>query len=384
MRAGSLILFLAACIGHAAIYIFVINYIYGTRFRGWWHTGLRHLCELIIVAGPLAFLYWYGRQLWTSGDWLALPGPLLAYLGICWFLGFLVVPYQTIKRWRRSIPAMQLSNDTRTVDVAKILGHKPYGRGRYQYWAYVPGNQMFQIDLVEKTLQMPQLPAAWDGLTILQVSDLHLSGIPDRIYYEKIMEWSAENPPDIVAITGDILDGWGRYDWIIPVLGRLRWRLGAYAILGNHDVSFDVPRICRHLGELGIEMMGGRWTKLEVRGRPLVIIGNEMPWLRPEPDLSDCPAEGFRLGLCHTPDLLPWARRHRIDLMLSGHTHGGQVRLPGFGSILVPSCHSRRYDCGLFYEPPTLMYVSRGIGGGHPLRLFCRPEVTRLVLRTTR
>jgi hypothetical protein len=67
--------------------------------------------------------------------------------------------------------------------------------------------------------------------------------------------------------------------------------------------------------------------------------------------------------------------------MLSGHVHGGQIRLPVFGSVLVPSRFSRRYDCGVFHEPPTLLHVSRGLGQEHPIRINCRPEVVKLVLR---
>ena len=116
------------------------------------------------------------------------------------------------------------------------------------------------------------------------------------------------------------------------------------------------------------------WQQIEVRGEPLVVIGHEGPWLRPEPDLSACPREPFRLCLSHTPDNIRWARRAGVDLMLSGHVHGGQVRFPLFGSVLVPSRYGRRYDCGVFDEPPTLLHVSRGLSGDHPLRYLCRPE----------
>jgi predicted MPP superfamily phosphohydrolase len=70
-----------------------------------------------------------------------------------------------------------------------------------------------------------------------------------------------------------------------------------------------------------------------------------------------------------------------MDLMLAGHVHGGQIRFPIVGSVLVPSRYSRKYDCGTFDEPPTLMHVSRGLAGQHPLRYNCRPEVNLLVLR---
>jgi predicted MPP superfamily phosphohydrolase len=118
-----------------------------------------------------------------------------------------------------------------------------------------------------------------------------------------------------------------------------------------------------------------------VRGEPLVVVGDESPWRKPAPDLSAAPAGPFRLCLSHTPDNIARARRDGIDLMLSGHVHGGQVRVPVFGSLLVPSRYGRRYDCGTFDESPTLLHVGRGLSGEHPLRFLCRPEVTRLVLR---
>jgi len=151
-------------------------------------------------------------------------------------------------------------------------------------------------------------------------------------------------------------------------------------VLGNHDSWADVPRIRRQLEELGISNVGGRWLQTEVRGEPLIVIGNEMPWIGSLADLRDCPTDGFRLCLSHSPDQLPWAKKHGIDLMLAGHNHGGQIRFPVIGPIFVPSVYSRRYDGGLYHEPPTLLHVSRGLGGTHPLRWNCRPEVTRIVL----
>ncbi|HWY85255.1 MAG TPA: metallophosphoesterase, partial [Gemmataceae bacterium] len=89
----------------------------------------------------------------------------------------------------------------------------------------------------------------------------------------------------------------------------------------------------------------------------------------------------FRLLISHTPDNIRWARRHHVDLMLAGHVHGGQIRLPLIGSLFVPSRYSRKFDCGTFFSDPTVMYVSRGLAGQHPLRFNCRPEVTRIILR---
>jgi uncharacterized protein len=85
--------------------------------------------------------------------------------------------------------------------------------------------------------------------------------------------------------------------------------------------------------------------------------------------------------LAHTPDRLRWAREHEIDLVIAGHTHGGQIRAPLLGPIVAPSHHGVRYASGTFFESPTLMHVSRGVSGLTPLRWNCSPEITRLVLK---
>jgi predicted MPP superfamily phosphohydrolase len=123
------------------------------------------------------------------------------------------------------------------------------------------------------------------------------------------------------------------------------------------------------------------WRTVGIRGETLLAIGHEGPWFRPGPDLKGSPEAAFRLLLSHTPDNINWARTQGINLMLSGHNHGGQIRLPLFGSLFVPSFYSRRYDCGLFHRSPTLLYVNRGLGGKEPLRYNCRPEISRFILR---
>jgi predicted MPP superfamily phosphohydrolase len=119
---------------------------------------------------------------------------------------------------------------------------------------------------------------------------------------------------------------------------------------------------------------------VEHRGRRLVLGGTEVPWMGTHPDFSSAP-DAFRLLLSHTPDHLEWARQQQADLMLSGHNHGGQVVLPVIGPVYSPSRFGVQYAAGAFWSEPTLLYVSRGVSGRHPLRWNCRPEVTKLVLR---
>jgi predicted MPP superfamily phosphohydrolase len=91
----------------------------------------------------------------------------------------------------------------------------------------------------------------------------------------------------------------------------------------------------------------------------------------------------FLLLVSHTPDNFHWAVREGYDLVLSGHTHGGQVRLPLIGPVFAPSLHGTRYASGTFARGSTMLHVSRGVSGIHPLRWFCRPEISLLTLRTT-
>jgi predicted MPP superfamily phosphohydrolase len=380
----NLALFLGASVGHIAILSASLNRWYGHALPRRFLLAIRGLHGVLVLAGLAAFAWiwpFQGIRFELNDSTPGWQTALVGYMVSCSAVGLIWVPLLSFERWLRGRPAVLCSNHTHTVDVAKELGYLPVGRGKHHRVARWPGNQVFRVDLAERTLVLPRLPAAWDGLTILHVSDLHFCGTPDRAFYQYVMDGCREWDPDLVALTGDIVDGDEYHRWIVPVLGRLHWRTAAFAVLGNHDTWHDPQRIRRRLGRAGLRVLDNAWELIEVRGQQLVVIGHEGPWFRPGPDLTDCPTEPFRLCLSHTPDNLPWAKRHQIDLMLAGHNHGGQIRFPFIGSVLVPSRYGRRYDCGTFHEPPTVLHVSRGLGGKQPLRYNCRPEVTKIVLR---
>jgi predicted MPP superfamily phosphohydrolase len=376
-------LFLCACLGHLCLMLASHNWWYGCPIPKRLGDAV-HCCHgLLILAGPAA-LWWiagldlhglFGEPI-TAGRVL-----LLAYVIACWLAGLVGLPFVTWRHWQRARPDILLNNHTRTEDVAALLGYPPRGQGRFRHLTRLPGNDVFRVDFSEKFLRLPRLPEAWRGLSILHLSDLHLNGTPDRRFFQSVMDLCCDWQPDIVAVTGDIVDDRDHYRWVVPVLGRLKWRIAAFAILGNHDQWYDVGLIRRRVRRCGLHLLGNSWTKIDVRGEPMVVIGNEWPWFKPAPDLSTCPPNLFKLCLSHTPDNIDWARANGIDLMLSGHVHGGQVRLPWFGSVIVPSRHGRKYDCGTFHEPPTVLHVSRGLSGEEPLRINCRPEVTKLILQ---
>jgi hypothetical protein len=418
-HAGQILLFAGACAGHLAILSVSLNLWYGHALPRWSLSLLRKVHTLLVPAGPAAFVLLYGFDLTpvaqgffaglveadktiSSSVLQVLPG---VYLWACWAVGLGVLPAVTVRRLLRRGPEALQSNHTQTVDVVGQLGYRPVGNGKYRHLARLPGNQVFQVDFTEKTLCWPGLPPAWDGLSLLHLSDLHLCGTPGKDFYFQVVDRCREWRPDIVAITGDIVDSPHHHRWVLPVLGRLQWKVAAFAVLGNHDAWYEPGHVRRRLRRLGIRVLGNRWEQVEVRGEPMIVLGHEGPWFAPPPELPPLPdpsplvppqgefpppplrgrvgvgGNAFRLCLSHTPDNLPWARQHGVQLMLAGHNHGGQVRLPVIGSILVPSRYSRRYDCGMFYEAPTHLHVSRGLAGQHPLRYNCRPEVTLIILR---
>lgn len=378
------VLFLGVCVGHAALLVFTLNRLYAMPLPHRFLTAMRLLHGLLAVTGPAALLFQYGvavSQYGPSESSTVFDRIVFAYVVGCLLIGLVLLPVTTLLRLRRPKPAALLSNHTHTVDVAASLGYKPFGHGKRRLLARLPGNEIFRVDFAVRTLHLPRLPAAWDGLTILHLSDLHLHGSPDRAFFAHVMDLCRDWQPDLVAVTGDLVDSNRHHRWIVPLLGRLRWNIAAFAILGNHDSWRDPALIRRRLRRVGMRVLGNGWERIEVRGEPMVVIGHEGPWFRPEPDLNECPAGVFRLLLSHTPDNFAWARRNDIDLMLAGHNHGGQIRFPVIGSVFSPSLHGRRYDCGTFHEPPTVLHVNRGLSGQHPVRYNCRPEVAKLVLR---
>jgi len=184
-----------------------------------------------------------------------------------------------------------------------------------------------------------------------------------------------------VIFAGDLLDTDEHHSWVQPLLGELSAKEGKFAILGNHDDHHEPERIRQELMSAGFQVLGNDWKQVTIRGEACTLIGHEGPWFPGSADLREAPAEPFRLLISHTPDNLPWAVAQHVNLMLSGHVHGGQIRLPIIGSIFVPSIYGRRYDEGVFEKEGTLIVVNRGLSGKEPLRFRCNPQIIELTLR---
>lgn len=366
------LLLLAGWVGHACLWTATLNFLYGCPLPKPLLKVYRLACGVVIGGFPL--LIWGGLA-------AGLDTPVKGYvLGFAAF-GLFVFPVITVGRLIRPKPSAVLAERTETVDYWEQLGSAAIGDGKYRHIARLPLNDVFQVDFTDLTLAVPGLPPAWDGLRILLVSDLHFCGTPGRAFFEAVFDkLAAGPPPDLVLLAGDYLDTDTHHDWIAPLLGRLPATEGRYAILGNHDKNHDPERVCKELSAAGYAVLVNAWREATVRGVRCVLVGHEGPWFRPGPDLTDAPPDLFRLCLSHTPDNFYWGQRNRVGLMLCGHVHGGQVRVPVVGSIFVPSVYGRRFDMGVFEGGGTVMVVGRGLSGKEPLRFRCRPQVIRLTL----
>lgn len=378
---GNAGIFVLLTLGHTALWIAVINRLHGLPWSNSILKPIRHVQDVAVVLFPF-LLIWFvgvnGPRLLQGGSWSELSWFWQFMVALCSaaFIGLLhkVIRYNFLPDPR------QLVETKRThVDIAAQLGRKPISKGPYQILAKLPWNEQYQVELTEKTIELPNLPAEWENLVILHLSDWHFSGTISREYFDCVTALIEREPVDLICFSGDLIDNDALIDWIPETLGKLKSRFGKFYILGNHDWYGDSQVTRQRLNNLGWNDVASTVIAVPLLGKTLLVGGDETPWMGTHPDFPA--TEGFRLLLSHTPDNFPKACRDGIDLVLAGHNHGGQVRLPGLGPVFAPSIYGCKYASGTFWAKSTFMHVSRGLAGIHPLRFRCLPEVTRLTLK---
>ncbi len=381
--------FTVLTIGNAEWLVASVNRVHALPLSFKLLDSVRVVHDLVMFAFPMWLLIGLGfvapgvfvNDVPLAETWRRLPMMVQAYFGLCG-LGFVGFSVCVARHWLARTPTQHVAFKSRVIDLATELGRAPVGDGPFQSLLRVPGNECFRVEFNERTLHCEQLPREWDGLRILHLSDLHFIGTLDLPFFERLIEHAQSWPFDVAVFTGDLLDDMRFHPWIAQTLGRIRAPLGNFFILGNHDWNLDTTAIRTELAAVGWTDLGSRCEVLRRDGQELLLGGSEVPWLGTQPDFEAANSDGFRILLSHSPDSLSWARRNGVGLMLSGHTHGGQIVLPGIGPVYSPSMHGCRFAGGLFWKAPTVLFVSRGVSGRHPLRIRCRPEVTLLELNS--
>jgi predicted MPP superfamily phosphohydrolase len=241
------------------------------------------------------------------------------------------------------------------------------------------------IDLNEVELHFDNLPPDFDGYRILQISDPHLDALADL--GPNIANLIEHSDVDLCALTGDYrFRVHGSFDKVreafATVFAAINARDGVYAILGNHDSVQMVPMF----EALGARVLANQTLSLSRNQSSLHITGVDDAYYYFTDDataaLTRAP-DGFRIALVHSPELATHASEANIDFYLTGHTHGGQVCLPGGYPIVTHSLADKRFASGHWTLGGMKGYTSRGAGvSGLPVRFNCRGEVTIFTLRT--
>ena len=255
--------------------------------------------------------------------------------------------------------------------------------------AYAYAVEREWVEVTRRTVTLRGWPPAFEGLRLAHITDLHHSPVVPIEYLASCVAKVNAERPDLVALTGDFVTLGKRKEFIEPVaeaVGKLRAPLGVFATLGNHDVWVDGRAVRQALACNGCAVFRNQATELARPGGRLSVVGLGDLWTE---DVNL--AAGFRgvpegqasLILMHNPDTFEDWPAGRPGLILAGHTHGGQVAIPGFGPPFVPSRYGQKYARGYFERAGAAMYVNRGLGTAVvAVRFMARPEIAILTIRS--
>lgn len=259
--------------------------------------------------------------------------------------------------------------------------------------AYAGTHARHEIDVVHHSVIIRNLPAGFEGFRLVQISDIHLKEFTEPWFLEHVVDRVNALKADLVVFTGDLISRGPRSDavaWNAAGIGaEILERISApqrFAILGNHDVAVGRDRVISPLQAHGTPVLRDQFVSIDRKGDHLWLCGAKDVTYE-HPRLTNTVPEnplGPVILLAHEPDFADYVARHPqgkvVSLMLSGHSHGGQVRLPFAGPLILPPL-GRKYSMGWYRFGDMQLYVNRGIGTvGMPFRFNCAPEITELTL----
>jgi predicted MPP superfamily phosphohydrolase len=275
-------------------------------------------------------------------------------------------------------------------------------RSRWTHWLgrnwarlrYALSVEPTWLELTHTAVPVRGLPGPFAGLRIVQLSDLHAGPHVTRAYLGEAVALAQRADPDLVALTGDFVHAGHRHvEAVATVVGRLRAPLGVFAVLGNHDFSVRNALGVRRYRRLhqtvadaltgnGVRVLRNESVFLCRGGAEMHLAGVEDLWSGAcdlDQALAGVSDDLPRILLAHNPQTVERLAGRRCDLMLSGHTHGGQIDLPRWGRVVLGR-KARQLAAGLYERGDTRVYVHRGVGFGLPVRFRVRPEVAVLTL----
>lgn len=267
---------------------------------------------------------------------------------------------------------------------AKLIAAGAAGASALAAYAFLVEPRWLQV--TRPRIHARGLPPGLEGLRIALLTDMHADRQSLSVI-RRACRLAMREKPDLIALTGDFAaDDAPNFRAVLDALSGLEAPLGVYAVPGNHDFLVGIDRWHDEIGAHPvIEDLTNRAVVWEVNGARVCVAGVD-DYTYGDPSLDALPppqSRDFTILLAHDPDQGERSRREydQVDLILSGHTHGGQVRLPWLGAVFNPAVHDEIYEQGLRRRPWTQVYTSRGVGTVHlQVRFLCRPEVAVLEL----
>jgi len=243
------------------------------------------------------------------------------------------------------------------------------------------------VEVTRTDVSVERLPPSFDGYQILHLSDLHNGSPLARASLSERLAAADGLAPDLVLFTGDLAARAEALEEAASALGRLKARDGIIAVLGNHDHWLGKQPVSEALAAAGVRVLGNEHMALERTGSALYLVGVEDCCYIGRDDLPGAlrgvPDGAPVIIATHSPDIVFEPLAARASLILSGHTHGGQVVFPWIGPLYVPTRLGRRRMQGLLSVAGRLLYINRGLGEIFPpMRLHCPPEIALVTLRS--
>ncbi|RYG74115.1 metallophosphoesterase [Lentibacillus lipolyticus] len=254
------------------------------------------------------------------------------------------------------------------------------GGGSY-YYAHDIEPRMLSIQ--EEELASANIPTVFDGFKIIQFSDTHIGFHYSLDQLSKLTDEINDQNPDLIVFTGDLVDEPHTYHWnneLIEILQRLQANYGKYWIYGNHDHGgYGTDIVKNVMDKAGFQLLKNEHTTIEYNSGQILLAGiDDVVLGKPdlEAALANADTEAFTILLAHEPDYANNTVHFPVDVQLSGHSHGGQVRFPFIGHLYTP-LYAQQYVQGKHSLRNNLtLYVNRGIGTTRlPYRFLCKPEI---------
>ncbi|WP_456275685.1 metallophosphoesterase [Bacillus sp. AK128] len=258
----------------------------------------------------------------------------------------------------------------------------------YTYARYIEPNQ---LETTRFTLKSPLIPKEFNGIRILQFSDTHIGHYYEMEKFSKLIDQINKEEADLVFFTGDLIDAPDTYPSpaeLIPLLSSIKAPLGKFSIYGNHDHGgYGTESYKQIMEQSGFNLLMNSSTSITILGESITVAGLDDYMLgRPdfEQTLRTVPQDTYTILLAHEPDVAKISHSYPVQLQLSGHSHGGQVKVPFLGAIVTPPFASE-YVEGLYEvgDVPLTLYVNRGLGTTRvPFRFLSKPELTIFTLNS--